>query len=59
MTSSSAAHHEILVSLASKNRIVSYDLLMNSLGIGTERELEDFLIKAIYQGIIKVFVFFS
>ncbi|KAL7071929.1 hypothetical protein ACQ4LE_008801 [Meloidogyne hapla] len=54
MTStSSTSQHEILVSLASKNRIVPYDLLMTSLGIGNERELEDFIIQAIYQGIIK------
>jgi hypothetical protein len=47
-------HHEILVSLCSKNSTVSYDLLMSALGIGTERELEDFIIQAIYQDIIQV-----
>ena len=53
---SATAQYGILVSIASKNRVVPYDLLMTSLGIGNERELEDFIIQAIYQGIIKVLI---
>jgi hypothetical protein len=47
--------YKILISLASQYDTVPYDLLMTSLQIGSERELEDFIIQAIYQDIIQVF----
>ena len=44
-----------LVALASKSSVVPYDRLMAALGINNERQLEDFVIQAIYQDIIQVF----
>lgn len=49
--------YEILVSLASKNSMLSYEELMSALMISTEMELEDFIIQTIYQDIIQVFLF--
>uniref|UniRef100_A0A915DMR2 PCI domain-containing protein n=1 Tax=Ditylenchus dipsaci TaxID=166011 RepID=A0A915DMR2_9BILA len=43
----------ILVSLASSKKVVSYDELMDSLKIDSERQLEDFIIQSIYQDIIQ------
>lgn len=45
---------KILVSLASRNSFISYEELINSLGINNIRELENFVIRAISQEIIKV-----
>lgn len=44
----------ILVSLASSTNIISYDTIMNALNIRNERQLEEFIIESIYQGVIKV-----
>ncbi|TFK18888.1 hypothetical protein FA15DRAFT_674926 [Coprinopsis marcescibilis] len=45
--------HLSIVSLASERRILPYDLLLNSLDITTVRELEDLIIDAIYQDILR------
>ena len=50
------SQNEILVSLAARNNAVPYDMLMTALGIPNERDFEDFIIQAIYQEVIQVFI---
>jgi hypothetical protein len=46
----------VLVSLASQHSTVPYDMLMSALGFENERQLEDFIIQAIYQDVVQVFL---
>ncbi len=45
--------HLSIISLAGKNRTISYNVLLRELGIKNVRELEDLIIEAFYANIVR------